>query len=140
MSLPDWLRRHLEQTQDIGPDAITRRVRGRACRTCGRFVLTGLDSDPPMAGPARVDPTPLSPLGEALALIAGLPTYELLWTGFRLELEHRSAQSIAGHPAGSRSGVDVVAEHQCGSVALPSLPSAHARPTITAGHAGDPSF
>lgn len=139
MPLPDWLRRHLEATQDIGPEAVTRRVRGRTCKRCGQAILTGLDADA-AAGNAYVDPLPLSPLGEALAQIAGLATYELLWTGVRLELEYRDAWSIEGHPAGSRAGVDVVAEHQCGSANLPSLPSAHHRPTTAAGYSGPPPF
>lgn len=138
--MPAWLQRHLEATGDAGPDAVTRRARIKVCKQCGQTILAGLDGDPPMAGNAYVDPTPLAPMGEALALLADRPTYELLWTGLRLELEHRSAQSIEGHPAGTRSGVDVVAEHACGSAVLPSLPSAHARPTIAAGYAGDPPF
>lgn len=125
--MPAWLARRLEATGDAGPDAVTRRVRGKACKTCGRFVLAGLDADR-AASPAHVDATPLSRLGEALAQVAGLATYDLAWTGQRLELDGpRDASTISRFPAGAR-GTDVVAAHQCAATRWPSLPSVHAKP------------
>lgn len=126
-SMPTWLARHLETTGDAGPDAVTRRVRGKACKQCGRFTLAGLDADR-AASPAHVDPTPLAPLGEALAQVADLPTYDLRYINGHLELDGpRDATTITRFPAGTRD-TDVVAQHQCATTRWPSLPSAHTRP------------
>lgn len=137
-SMPTWLTRRLEATGDAGPDAVTRRVRGKACKTCGRFVLAGLDADR-AAAPAHVDATPLSRLGEALAQVAGLATYDLTYVNGRLELDGpRDASTIRHFPAGTRD-VDVVAAHQCVTTNFPALPSVHAQPAAQ-GCTDDPPF
>jgi hypothetical protein len=47
------------------------------CRDCKAPILYGLDADM-CALSVRADPTPLTPLGEALALIDGRATYSLV--------------------------------------------------------------
>lgn len=121
-----WLYRHLEQTGALGPDRIGRAVRATACRKCHAHTLTGLDGDL-CAGVARVDPEPIDAIGEALALLTGRRTYCLHNSGDRYELQLRDQWKITGAPAGTRP-YDVVAEHTCDAVNLPSRPSVYARP------------
>ena len=77
------------------------------------------------AGVANADPTPLSPLGEALALIGGRRTYALRQSSGRLELQLRDQWQIEGSPAGTR--YDIVPAHTCEAVDLPSAPSVQQR-------------
>lgn len=119
-----WLWRHLEQTGVVGPDRVGRSVRATACRTCCGQTLTGLDNDR-CAVVAHADPEPVSPLGEALALLAGRKTYALHPSANGYELVLRYDKQIAAAPPGTR-GYDVLAEHACNSTALPNLPSAYA--------------
>lgn len=129
--IPDWLAKHLEDTGKLGPDRIGRAARAHRCKDCGQLILTGLDNDM-CAVVAHADPTPLAPLGEALALIAGRGTYALHNAGDRLELVRRYDKQITGAPAGTRN-YDVVAGHTCDAVNLPSLPSVYARPAALTG-------
>lgn len=95
------------------------------CRKCRQPVLVGLDGDL-CAWIATVDRTPLSPLGEALALLAGRATYHLRQNGRRLYLDRRDRWQIAGNPAGESERLwpfDVVADHVCNSPPLPSIDS-----------------
>lgn len=131
MTMPDWLARHLEDTGKLGPDRIGRAAKAHRCKDCGQLILTGLDDDM-CAIVANADPIPLAPLGEALALIAGRRTYALHATAGRLELVRRYDKQITGAPAGTRP-YDVLAQHTCDAVNLPSLPSAHARPAALTG-------
>lgn len=124
--IPDWLARHLEDTGKLGRDRISRAARAHRCKHCGRFILTGLDNNM-CAGVADVDPVPLAPLGEALAIIAGRSTYALRKTPGRLELQLRDSWQITGKPAGT-TRFDVVAQHTCDAINLPALPSVLARP------------
>ena len=92
-------------------------VKATWCRTCRQPVLAGLD-DLVCAWPAKVDITPLSALGEALARLAGLATYEVR-AGKPARIVRRDAHRIAAMPAGAaRSGTlarfDVVAAHEHG--------------------------
>lgn len=104
---------------------------------CGAWVIAGLD-DPRCAIVAVCDLAPLSSLGEALALIAGRPTYALSRRAGRYELDHRSDIDIRASPPG-RPGTDVLAAHRCGSPPLPSIPSAiHVRNRQELPH--DPPF
>ncbi len=70
-------------------------------------VLTGL-SDEMCAWVARVEPMPLSPAGEYLALMDGRWTYHLdrgeLWMRDRWRISHRPASSTTA----------VVCDHRCG--------------------------
>jgi len=106
--IPPWLQRHLEATGRADTDHIKRRVQAGTCRTCHAPILTGLDAT--RAGyPSRTQPTPISELGEALALAAGAPTYDLVDAGDRYELEARDTHTI---PAARRW--PVLAAHRCG--------------------------
>lgn len=95
----------------------------RACPTihrCGATVLTGLDNDL-AALVARVDPEPLTALGEVQALTAGRTTYALRGQA----LDRRDRWSIPGHPPSH--ALPVHAEHRCGEPLpadcyLPPLP------------------
>ena len=122
--IPAWLAKHLETTGAGNPDRIGRAARIHHCKHCGRYILTGLDNDM-CAGVANADPTPLSPLGEALALIGGRRTYALRQSSGRLELQLRDQWQIEGSPAGTR--YDIVPAHTCEAVDLPSAPSVQQR-------------
>ena len=68
---------------------------------------------------------PLSPLGEALARIGGLVTYELR-TGKPPRIVRRTAWMILARPAGAttrraHAAYDVVAAHRCQAVAVGPL-------------------
>lgn len=132
MTLPAWLLKQLEDQGYIVGGA-TRAARLRRCPTCTTTVLAALDADT-CARRVTADPLPLSPLGEALALIGGRATYALWYWGGRLELNHRTSFHIKGTPAGTTDRFDVVAEHRCGYPRLDSLPSVHRRtPTPPTG-------
>jgi hypothetical protein len=124
--IPAWLAKHLEDTGKLGPDRIGRAARLHHCKSCGRYILTGLDNDM-CASVAHADPTPVSPLGEALALIGNRRTYTLHQTTDRLELQVRDRWQIAGTPAGTRH--DVLPEHTCDAIDLPAAESVHQRYT-----------
>lgn len=113
MSVPQWLAQQLINAGHWDINGIGRNARGRRCRDCGGWVLAGLDGDR-CAEAVNVDPTPLSALGEAMALVGGRGTYALRreGPGFRIDRRHRWA--IAGEPAGSPGQrYDVVAAHAC---------------------------
>lgn len=74
---------------------------------CGAHVLVGLDADR-CALTARVEPYPLTALGEVEALRAGRWTYRLL----RGALDRRDRWNIPGHPPTPE--VPVLAAHVCG--------------------------
>ncbi|KAB2347319.1 hypothetical protein [Actinomadura rudentiformis] len=100
MTAPAWL---LRQTGGVFRTAILGR-----CPRCYAPILTGLDDDN-AARTARADPTPITPLGEAVALLAGRATYDLLAPYGRRELWRRDQWHISGarkHP--------VLPEHRCG--------------------------
>lgn len=108
-------------------NGIGRRAQARVCG-CGAIILVGLDADR-CAGEARVDPTPLTAVGEALAIMTGRSTY-LLRTVGRPELDHRSRWHIGG---ASADDVAVLAEHACGTPPLPTrtMPTPHRREDST---------
>ena len=106
-------------------------VRATWCTTCKAPILTGLD-DVVCAFDARTDVVPLSPLGEALARIGGLVTYELR-TGKPPRIVRRTAWMILARPAGAttrraHAAYDVVAAHRCQAVAVGPLAGASALP------------
>jgi len=85
---------------------------------CKGDVLAGLDEDK-CALAAVVDPTPLSPLGEALALMDGRKSYELKRHNSGLALWYRHAWHISRFPASDQ--VIVLSDHRCGSAKLPGV-------------------
>jgi hypothetical protein len=109
---PSWLLNHLITAGHVTETGISRRARIRTCRTCSTHTLVGLDNDR-CAFEATVDPTPLSPLGEALAIVEGRRTLALHHEAGRYVLDPRAADHIADHPAGSRRREDVLREHRC---------------------------
>ena len=121
MSAWDWAqtKAHLERTGVMDARGNTRAVRPRTCPGCGALALEALDA-PICAVSVRIDPTPLGPVGEALARLTGRRTYHLHHAGGRHELDRRSAGHIAHAPAGTTRG-DVVAEHACGATPLPAI-------------------
>lgn len=119
-----WLRDHLVASGHMTETGLTRRARLRPCpghiktpvdrRRCPALVLAGLDDDK-CALEARADPTPLSPLGEALAVVEGRITYTLRREGPGWVLDSRDHHAIDHAPAGSRPRHDVVRQHRCGT-------------------------
>ena len=91
--IPDWMLRRLQAAGHIdATTGATRRTRACYCQNCHRGVMRGLTS-PPTSWPADVDPIPLTPLGEVMALMAGTRTYELRWIG-----DHQR-RSVPGLPS-----------------------------------------
>lgn len=121
MSIPGWLQAHLTDRGRWDSDRISRRTGVRRCPDCRRRIYAGLDAEL-IAGVAHADLDPVSALGEAAARLLGLRTYALRWNLEYLTLDLRDQWSILGQPAGG-SWYDVVHEHDCGIVALPSAPS-----------------
>jgi hypothetical protein len=122
---PLWLIRHLQNIGAMGNDRVGRRARPSRCRHCGWPILVGLDADR-CAWVAEVDPLPLAPLGEALALLSGRTTYALFVGAGVCELQVRDRWQIEGSPAGTRN--DVYAAHTCDAIRLPSAPSVNRLP------------
>ena len=116
---PTWLRDHLLRTGHIAETGVSRGAKLRRCRRCGVFVLTGLDADM-CALEVQADPTPLSPLGEAFAVVEGRRTFALHRAGGRWEIDWRDAGDIASHPAGSARREDVLRQHRCGDQDQPA--------------------
>lgn len=97
------------------------------CPHCRAHILVGPDEDQ-CAFTAQVTATPLTPLGEALHLLAGTPTYSLSHCGNRgIKLTRRRATTITHQPAGS-PGIDILPAHHCNPP--PAPPEAHTLPTI----------
>lgn len=125
-----WLIDRLIQAGNLTETGLSRRARPRPCLRCRTWTIAGLDADQ-CALEAHCDPTPLTPLGEVLALAQGRRTLELATTGGRLQLEQRWADHITGHPAGA-GRYDVLATHDCEQ---PPIPAAYTAPsTFTPPH------
>lgn len=135
-AIPTWLADHLATTLGVDPRGVGRRARTATCPTCQRPVLRGLDHDR-TAGVATVDPSPLNPLGEALALLDGRSTYDLAWRG-RYELDHRNQWVVAKHPPSSSRCV--VTEHRCHVAPLPTLDVPDPRPANAPRSADAPAY
>lgn len=98
--IPAWLaRRHGDTFRTAGL---------HLCPRCRRPTLTGLDDDT-AARTAHADPAPITPLGEALAVLAGRGTYDLTAIGGKRQLWRRDQWHIAG-----ARRYPVLAEHRCG--------------------------
>lgn len=117
---------HLIRAGLMTADGITRRAKAINCG-CGAAILAGLDDDI-AALPVRVDPKPLTPLAEALAVVVGRATATLRREARGYVLNYRDSYRIAGHPAGA-GHYDVLAEHVCGTApAWPGTTTAFAPP------------
>lgn len=108
-----WLVDHLVRTGHLTETGLSRRARIRTC-SCRQLVLAGLDDDT-CALEVTCDPHPLSPLGEALALVEGRRTLALHRDGSRWVLDRRDSYDITAEPAGTKHREDVVREHRCTS-------------------------
>lgn len=129
-----WLLGHLVAAGHLTESGLSRRARIRTC-SCGQAVLAGLD-DEILAFEVQVDPVPVSPIGEALALIEGRRTFSLAREGGRYVLDPRTAADILHHPAGTHPRRDVLRAHRCGTGELPEQLAcatnfAEARPTAS---------
>jgi len=99
------------------PAWILRERRGEAfrsaclqrCTKCRAPILYGLDADL-CALSVKADPTPLTPLGEAIALLGGRRTFHLTDIAGRIEITMRDQWAIGGESAHL-----VVPEHKCNS-------------------------
>jgi hypothetical protein len=131
VAIPTWLK------QRIGEPTRGRGCRATKCIVCKTDVLAGFDEDV-MAMPAIADPTPLSPLGEALALIEGRCSYELDRHGAGLALWLRTHWRIEAAPASDQ--VIVLTDHRCGAPPLPSVEIAPAAPVHKDSVYGPPPF
>ena len=119
---------HLITTGVLSPDGTGRRASARTCPRCKVNVLAGDDADR-IARLAVVDPTPLNQLGEALVLLEGRATYDLMLEGERLVLNPRTGYWITRRPAGTWLNSDVVPEHVCRRVPSQwTTTSVHYRP------------
>lgn len=110
--MPEWLSRRLTEAGYIDPmTGATRKARITFCHRCRAPVMRGIDQ--PFGGQSRdVTPSPVAPLAEALALLAGRRTFTIRYAG-QFEIDIRDQFSIRGSPAGTREGWDVVIEHDC---------------------------
>ncbi|WP_067428314.1 hypothetical protein [Nocardioides jensenii] len=115
-AMPDWLREQLQRQGVLSITGINRRAQARSC-TCGAQILAGLDATI-AALQVFVDPIPLSPLGEAMALLEGRRAVSLNREGGTWVLNDRYDLQIEGWPAGTKRGEDVLREHRCGSSPL----------------------
>lgn len=111
--------RHQHPAEDLATRKHWRGIRATWCRGCKTPILTGLDSDE-CALQARVDATPLTAIGEALALLAGRQTFTLRRDLARsiVLLERRNADAIRRRPAEAPCRLDALAwdihaEHRC---------------------------
>lgn len=98
--LKKWLGRRSQRTATSG-----------RCRTCRALVVQGLDADQ-CALPTTADPTPLTAIGETLALLDGLRTFTATRTnGGSVKLTGRNKFT-----ADPRTAFDVYASHECGHI------------------------
>lgn len=110
--MPNWLIAKLMKDGDIGPGGTTRRARPRRCK-CRALILTGLDHRTTCALERLVDPDPLTPLGEALALVEGRYTVSLNTEGGSYVLNERYDLQIESWPASTQKDEDILRQHRC---------------------------
>lgn len=90
---------------------MTRDAQPEPCPRCNQPTLVGPDDDT-AALTIRADPNPLTPTGEARALLAGRATYTLRQYAGRTVLTRRDHWTIAAQPA---DRIHVIADHSCDS-------------------------
>ncbi|GAA4059731.1 hypothetical protein [Actinomadura miaoliensis] len=100
--IPAWLQRSRNGDTSRGASL-------RLCQKCHAPILVGLDADR-AAITAYCDPTPLTELGEAFALVTGRKTYDLCNGPRRKELHPREAAHIKKPRI-----YPVLATHKCGA-------------------------
>ena len=106
----------------IGPPG-PRGLSPHRCRRCHAIVLSGLDADM-MALHVDIDPVPVSGLGELQAVMQKRWTYQVRRSGRHTIATRRGRHFIAHRRPGGRDWrgpYDVVAEHRCGTLALPVM-------------------
>lgn len=116
----------------------SRRACARACQRCGAKTVVGYDADR-VAILAVADPTPLTAIGEVLAIVAGRQTWTLEDRG-RLELNYRDAWRIRAHPAEERPSAVVLAEHRCGDNTLEPFVASNDRLVARPDFTGAPPY
>lgn len=100
----------------------------KPCPSCRATVLAGLDAD--MAAlPVRCDPTPLTEMGEAVALLQGRTTYDLLPTKTGRELHERTPHFIS-----KPRRYSVFATHKCHSPLIAFMQHAEQEAEVTNEH------
>ena len=108
---PKWLRARLAGRD--GHRRNPRRAEWDLCYRCGAVVIEGEDFDH-MAIRVRADPTPLDPLGEARAILAGRPLFQCVPSRTAAVTEHAyRLHRIAAHPDHRGVGIYIVPEHWC---------------------------
>lgn len=112
MTLPNWLK------ERIGTPTRGRGAKPARCIVCRADVLAGMNEDT-SAFATITDPIPLSPLGEALALLDGRRTYRLARHNQGLALWVRTHWDIQGHPASDEN--ITLTDHKCGAPPLPTI-------------------
>lgn len=133
--MPSWLVKKLESDGVLNASEdgawATRAAKTTFCPHCRHPIYRGL-LEMPTPWLVDVDPVPLSPEGEVLALLKGIITYTLSWVGSRHEINRRYQWQIRNHPAATLKGVDIVAQHVCGQPAKwPTMSSqVPAKPTV----------
>lgn len=96
--------------------AMVRSAKAGYCGKCKAHALFGLDDDSCAFG-VTVDPEPLSAVGEVMAHLSNLRTFELRRAGDGYQLDRRLDSYIARRPAGAGI-IDVLAAHLCGGPTL----------------------
>ena len=136
--VPRWMQAHLERCGRWDSDRVSRKAAVRRCPGCRRTIWQGLDANL-AAMVARCDVWPLSRQGEAAALVIGLRTYSLRWNFEYATIDLRTSYEIRAPREAGRSRFDVLAQHDCKVIGLPSIESIYAdskRPD----YSGNPPF
>lgn len=85
------------------------------CPRCSRQTLAGQSNGGrALATDIRLDPSPLDPAGELLALVTGRRTWTVRHGMHGMDAWSRDAATITRWPAGSRPRHGVHADHACG--------------------------
>lgn len=117
--IPDFI---LDQLRADNPDGVTRNARLSRCRDCGRGVLRGLDADP-CGGAVTADADEIDQVGELIAILRGVRTYQLTRT--TTSSGRGVWQLDPREPAAIRAGQmrPVVPAHRCGERLPPAASS-----------------
>ncbi|MUL39612.1 hypothetical protein FZ103_00185 [Streptomonospora sp. PA3] len=98
--MPQWMKQRREE--------YARAAQLRLCKKCRAPVLAGYDADI-CALSVQIDPTPITEIGEAIALMEGRTTYDLTTSRGRKEIHHRAEHNISAPRRGP-----VYPAHICG--------------------------
>ncbi|GGS88348.1 hypothetical protein ACFFV7_51060 [Nonomuraea spiralis] len=96
----------------------------KPCPSCKATVLAGLDADH-TAMPVRCDPTPLTEMGEAVALLQDRTTYDLLPTKTGRELHERTPHFIS-----KPRRYQVFATHKCNNPLIAFIQHTEQKATV----------